>query len=102
MGPQDWGLTLSWDVANLIWDSHEDDVDTRSWLNTQLRINILDDINTIYFEHLRLRQALRNKSYKDENDHFAKELRLRELTASLDGYTGGYFSRRLKELNKSR
>jgi hypothetical protein len=98
VGPYDWGVRLSWDMGDLIWNTYEDDVDTRSRLMTQLRINILDDINTIYHERLRVKKELMSNSYKDEGERFSKEVRLQELTATLDGYTGGYFSQRLKEL----
>jgi len=100
VGPRDWGLSLSWDVGNLVWNSYEDDVDTRSRLVTQLRINILDDINATYFERLRTKEGLMNKSYNNSVERMKDELRLKELTASLDGYTGGYFSKRLKELRE--
>lgn len=100
VGPQDWGVSFSWDVGDLIWNNYEDDVDTRSRLMTQLRINILDDINSIYFERLRVKMELMNEAYQDEPDRIKKEFRLRELTAALDGYTGGYFSRQAKALIK--
>lgn len=92
VGPRDWGLDLSWDVGELIWNSSEDDVDTRSRLNTQLRLDILDEINRVYFEYLRLKKEILTSSLSPEQ-LFNKKLRLKELTAILDGYTGGYFSR---------
>jgi hypothetical protein len=99
IGPRDWGLRFSWDVGDLIWNSYHDDVDTRSRLNTQLRINILDDINGLYFERLRVKMELMGESLSEE-ERITKELRLEELTAALDGYTGGYFSKRLRELER--
>ena len=60
-GPYDWGVSISWDMGDIIWNTYEDDVDTRSRLITQLRINILDDINTIYHERLRIKQDLREQ-----------------------------------------
>ena len=100
VGPYDWGINLSWDIGDLVWNSYEDDVDTRSRLVTQLRINILDDINATYFERLRTKEELISKSYNNRAERLKDELRLKELTASLDGYTGGYFSKRLKELRE--
>lgn len=97
IGPRDWGLSFSWNMGDLLWNSYEDDVDTRSRLNTQLRLDILDEINRIYFERLRLKRQLLDNSL-NEDELFQKQLRFKELTAMLDGYTGGYFSKRLKNL----
>jgi len=98
VGPRDWGISLSWDLADLIWNNYEDDVDTRSRLNTQLRLDIIDEINRVYYERLRLKNEIEKKAFSKE-ELFIKKLRLEELTAILDGYTGGHFSKRRKELN---
>ena len=100
-GPHDWGVTFSWDIADLVWDIHEDDVDTRARLNTQLRLDILDDINRVYYERIRLIREI-VAAELSEAELFKKKLRLQELTAILDGYTGGYCSRRIKELSEKR
>lgn len=92
VGPCDWGVKLSWDAGDLIWNSYEDDIDTRSRLTTQLRINLLDDINSLYFQRIRLKLELMDKSLTEE-EVISKKIRIEELTAALDGYTGGYFSR---------
>lgn len=97
-GPRDWGLTFAWDIGNLVWNTYEDDIDTRSRLNTELRIDILGDINRVYFERLRLKHELATSSLS-EQELFQKNLRLQELTAILDGYTGGGFSRTLNEVS---
>ncbi|MFO8052524.1 MAG: hypothetical protein R6U54_01005, partial [Candidatus Omnitrophota bacterium] len=72
-----------------------------SRLNTKLRIDILEEVNRIYFERLRFIMQL-EKSSSSESELLEKELRVRELTAMLDYYTGGAFSKRLEELNKNR
>jgi ligand-binding sensor domain-containing protein len=99
VGPRDWGVSFSWNVADLVWDTHQDDIDTRSRLNTQLRLDILDEINRVYFERLRLKKQI-FAGLLPEEELFQKDLRLRELTAIIDGYTGGYFSKKSKELNE--
>jgi len=58
----------------------------------QLRDDILDEVNKLYFERLRVKMELDNLSIEDRKKRMEKELRLDELTASLDAITGGYFS----------
>jgi len=98
IGPRDWGISFSWDVGDLVWNSYEDDIDTRSRLNTQLRLDILDEINRVYFERLRLKKDITCGHFAEE-ELFQKDLRLQELTAIIDGYTGGYLTKRILELS---
>jgi len=97
-GPRDWGVSFSWDIGDLLWNYYEDDVDTRSRLNTQLRIDILEQIVRIYYEIARLYNEIENLSF-DDKEFFKTQLRLRELISLLDSYTGGYFSDYLEGLN---
>ncbi|MCF7907904.1 MAG: hypothetical protein K9L86_03380 [Candidatus Omnitrophica bacterium] len=99
IGPRDWGVSLSWNLADFVWNSYEDDIDTRSRLNTQLRLDIIDEINRVYYERLRLKNEIAISSLTKE-ELFSKKLRLEELTAIIDGYSGGYFSKRIKKLNE--
>lgn len=99
VGPRDWGLSLSWDIGDFVWNPSQTSIDTRSRLNTKLRIDILEEVNRVYFERLRFIMQLEKESLP-EAEALEKELRTRELTAILDYYTGGAFSKRLKELNK--
>ena len=100
IGPHDWGFSFSWDIADLVWDTYQDDVDTRARLNTQLRLDVLAEINRVYFERIRLIKEINSSSAKE--DLFNNKLRLEELTAIIDGYTGGYCSRKTRELNEAR
>ncbi|MCU0652382.1 MAG: hypothetical protein MUC39_05530 [Candidatus Omnitrophica bacterium] len=88
----DWDFTFSWDLSDLIWNSDQTSIDTRSRLLVQLRNDILDEVNKIYFARLRVKMELDNLGIEERKKRLEKELRLQELTASLDALTGGYFS----------
>jgi hypothetical protein len=56
----------------------------------------LDEVTKLYFERLRVKMELDNLSIEDRKKRFEKELKIQELTASLDALTGGYFSQQIK------
>jgi len=92
----EWDVGLSWDLGDIIWSEAQTAIDVRSRLTVQLRDDILDEVNKTYFERIRVKMELDNLSIEDRRKRCEKELRLRELTASLDGLTGGYFSQQVK------
>ncbi|MFA5346349.1 MAG: hypothetical protein WC315_08780 [Candidatus Omnitrophota bacterium] len=104
-GPNDksngWDVALSWDFGELIWNSDQTSIDTRSRLMVQLRGDILDEVNKLYFERIRVKMELDRLQIEDRKRRFEKELRVRELTASLDALTGGYFSSQI-QANKNK
>ncbi|MDD2679643.1 MAG: hypothetical protein PHO03_02410 [Candidatus Omnitrophica bacterium] len=92
----DWDVTLSWDLSELIWNNDQTSIDTRSRLMVQLRDDILDEVNKLYFERIRVKMEMDSLQIEDRKKRFEKELRVRELTASLDALTGGYFSSQIQ------
>ncbi len=94
-GPHDWGINLKWDIGDILWNPYENTEDTRSRLNSQLRFDIIDDINRLYYERIRLKHQI--LSLTEPEEIFIKELCLLELTAALDGYTGGYLRKNATE-----
>lgn len=96
----DWDIALSWDLSELIWSDAQTSIDVRSRLLVQLREDILDEVTKIYFERLRVKMELDNLSIEERKKRLDKQLRLRELTALLDGLTGGYFSGRAKKFKE--
>jgi len=88
----EWSASLNWDLGEIIWNSDQASIDVRSKLMVELRDDILDEVTKLYFERLRVKAELDNLSIEDRKRRFEKEIKLQELTASLDGLTGGYFS----------
>jgi photosystem II stability/assembly factor-like uncharacterized protein len=100
IGPRAWSVGLSWDLADLVWSTDQTSIDVRSRLMVQLRDDVLDEVNRLFFERRRLKLVLLLQPPTDIKERLEKQLRLEELTAGLDVLTGGYFSRRLKELTR--
>ena len=93
----DWDVTLSWDLGDFIYSSDQTSIDVRSRLMVQLRDDILDEVTRLYFERRRLQLELASQDSLSPKARSEKELRLEELTASIDGLTGGYLSERLED-----
>lgn len=94
----DWDVTLSWDLSEIIWNDAQTNIDVRSKLMVELRDDILDQVNKLYFERLRIKSELDNLAIEDRSKRFDKQLKLEELTASLDSLTSGYYSEQLCKL----
>lgn len=87
-----WDVSVTWDLGEIIWNNDQTSIDVRSRLTTQLREEIIDEVTKLYFERMHAKMELDTLSIEDRKKRFEKELRLQELTAYLDGLTGGYFS----------
>lgn len=90
-------VSVSWDMGNLIYSDDQTNIDTRSKLNTQLRNDILDDLRRAYYERKRLQFDLMMSPPKDLRSRFEQELRIQELTQSIDDLTGNYLSDNIRE-----
>ncbi len=93
---KNWGISLTWELGDLIFSDDQTNIDVRSKLMVQLRDDILDEVTKLYFERIRVKMELDNLTIEDRKKRFEKELRLQELAASLDALTGGYFSQKIK------
>lgn len=100
IGPRDWNFSLKWDLGDFIWSTDQTSIDVRSRLMVQLRDDILDEVNRLYYERRRVKLSLLLDPPQDLKQRLEKQIRLEELTAGLDALTGGYFSKRLKELSE--
>ena len=89
-------LSIKWELAHLIWSDDQTSIDVRSKLMTQLRNDIVDQVTRTYFERRRLQASMLAEPPAEQAGILEKELRLQELTALIDGLTGGYFSQRMQ------
>jgi hypothetical protein len=103
-GPRDkrdsWGITLTWDLPDLIWNSSQTSIDVRSKLMVQLRDDILEDVTRLYFERKRLIEEMVYQDGTDKAKDYSRSSRIEELTAYIDAYTGGMFTRALDGARK--
>lgn len=89
-----WDISLSWDLSDWVWSTDQTTIDSRSKLMVELREDILDQVTRLYFERKRIQLEVGNGI--EDSSALDKQLRLDELTALLDGYTGGRFSREIE------
>lgn len=99
-GPNDLSngmdISVSWDLAGLIWSDDQTNIDVRSRLTTQLRNDVLDDLRRAYYERKRMQFELMTSTPKDMKARFDKEMRIQELGQAIDDLTGNYFSEHIK------
>ena len=93
----DWDVSLSWDLGDLVWNADQTSIDSRSKLMVELREDVLDQVTRLYFERRRLQRELLILENIPEVEKLDKVSRVEELTALIDGFTGGEFSRKINK-----
>jgi hypothetical protein len=89
---QGFGVSLSWDLNELVMSSERIRVIGEVQDVVKLRDKTLGEVTRLYFERRRLQvdQLLNPKA--DLAAQLKEQLKLLEMTANLDAYTGGRFS----------
>ncbi|HEX9780695.1 MAG TPA: hypothetical protein VGB20_05710 [bacterium] len=85
-------VSVNWDLGELIWNDDQTSIDVRAKLMVQLRNDIVDQVTRLYFERRQTQLAMLLEPEAPLAGYVERELRLQELTAQLDGLTGGFFS----------
>ena len=91
-----WDVSLSWDLGDLIWNDDQTSIDSRSKLMVELRESVLDQVTRLYYERRRLQTELA-AAIVEPQLKVDKEMRVEELTALIDGFTGGKFSEEIEK-----
>ncbi len=92
----DWDVSLTWNLGELIWNNDQTSIDSRSKLMVELRENIVDQVTRLYFERKRLEIEARSNTSTNSRAKLDTQMRIEELTALIDGFTGGKFSENMK------
>ena len=85
-------ISMTWKLGELLWNDDQTSIDVRSKFMVELRNNIVKEVTRAYFERRRLQLKQRAEPTRDPTTQPEQDLRIEELTALLDGWTGGYFS----------
>jgi hypothetical protein len=91
-------LTLSWDLGDGVFDPEVIDLSREARAVIELRDDVLDEINRLYFERRRVLVSLAGLGLDDGAESIRLRLRADELAAGLDAWTGGWFSRHTPRL----
>jgi hypothetical protein len=86
-------LGLSWDLGDAVFNLDRIDVSREARLVIQLRDDVLDEVNQIYFERQRVLASL--DAPPADVPVALLRLRAAELASGLDAWTGGWFSEQL-------
>jgi len=88
-------VRATWNLDKLVMSSEQIRVINEAQDVVKLREKILSEVTRLYFERRRLQVDVLLEPRDDVRGRVRDELRLAELTASLDAYTGGRFSEAL-------
>lgn len=90
----DHGVTVkgTWKLNRLVMSSDRIRVISETQDVVKLRDKILDEVTRLYFDRRRLQVDILLAGGGDLKTQVKNEMRLQELTAQIDAYTGGRFS----------
>ncbi len=90
---------LQWDLSHLVHSPSESAASGRRLDDARWRLDLASDVVETYHERRRL-QVLLGLGLLEPPDAVMASLRVQELTALLDAYTGGWFSAELARRKK--
>ena len=87
-----FGVRLAWRLDKLVMSSERIRVINEAQDIVKLRDKVLDEVTRVYFDRRRLQAEQILSPPSGLKEQIKEELRLQELTASIDALTGGRFS----------
>jgi hypothetical protein len=85
-----WSVEGTWDLDRLVFAAES--LDAKSL--TSLEENLIREVTTLFFSRRRVLASLILSPPDDDEEFFYELMRLDELTATLDAFTGGTFAKK--------
>ena len=85
-----WSVSASWDLDRLVFAAES--LDAKSL--TGLEENLIREVTTLFFSRRRILASLILSPPDDDEEFFYELMRLDEITATLDSFTGGMFGKK--------
>ena len=85
-----WSVSASWDLDRLVFAAES--LDAKSL--TGLEENLVREVTTLFFSRRRILASLILSPPDDDEEFFYELMRLDEITATLDSFTGGMFGKK--------
>jgi hypothetical protein len=91
-----WSVSASWDLDRLVFAAEA--LDAKSL--TGLEENLVREVTTLFFSRRRILASLILSPPDDDEEFFYELMRLDEITATLDSFTGGMFGKKAWDWEK--
>ena len=85
-----WRVRAVWNLDRLVFNPEA--LDAKSL--TSLQENLIREVTTMFFARRRVLASLIVSPPEDQEEYFYELMRLEEMTATIDAFTGGKFSKR--------
>ncbi len=95
-------LRVRWSLQDYCFNSDMLRVSTETERQVRFRQRVIEDITRLYYDRRRLQVELALQPDVQTMAQVRRQLQLEELTAAIDGMTGGYFSDALKKIDTQR
>ena len=89
---RDVQLRFAWDLGDTLYNPEQIDVSTEARRLIELRDDVLDELDQLYFDRRRALEAA-EAAPADSRDAARERLRAEELASGLDAWTDGWFGR---------
>jgi hypothetical protein len=85
-----WSVNATWDLDRLFFNAES--LDAKSL--TTIQENLIREVTTLFYSRRRVVASLIMSPPQEDEEYFYEIMRLEELTATLDAFTGGRFKKK--------